>query len=89
MKKAGADEIVSPTLPGGMRIAPGDDPGLTSFPSSTNAQVGKNLRVEGNRAGGLHPQAPGFAPLRSADYVLIAVCERTAPGTSIRPRISS
>ena len=75
MKKAGADEIVSPTLPGGMhRLRRCSGAPRRFLPTKCSSRK----RTCGSRKS---PLPAAFIPkpldsllLRSADYVLIAVC---------------
>jgi len=77
MKKAGADEIVSPDFTGGMRIASAMiRPHVVSFLDEM-LKTEKNLRVEEILVpAAFIPKPLGDMQLRSADYVLIAIRER-------------
>ncbi|MBL8440859.1 MAG: NAD-binding protein [Betaproteobacteria bacterium] len=77
MRKAGADEIVSPNFTGGMRIASAMiRPHVVSFLDEM-LKSEKNLRVEEIPVpAAFIPQPLGDIRLRSADYVLIAIRER-------------
>ncbi|MBL8449993.1 MAG: NAD-binding protein [Dechloromonas sp.] len=77
MRKAGADEIVSPNFTGGMRIASAMiRPHVVSFLDEM-LKSEKNLRVEEIPVpAAFIPKPLGDIRLRSADYVLIAIRER-------------
>ena len=77
MRKAGADEIVSPNFTGGMRIASAMiRPHVVSFLDEM-LKSEKNLRVDEIPVpAAFIPKPLGDIRLRSADYVLIAIRER-------------